>query len=227
MYKFKEVALLVYYVVAKQKFPTLPCSPSKHNIPLQDFTLAINTVLSLSVSPPPLSLSLSVSLSLFFENHEPPPLGLGFLILNDLSFSCLKNPCSLSLSLSLSLMARQENLNLFALLGDGAEDSDDVPMLIESVVKVDPRVAAEEKRSKKKKNMEAEKPIGINLDVDSNNYKNNNIVVDMRAKRIVLPEHGDCFFLILFFLFVSGFFFCVFFLCVCVCVFGYREIERK
>ena len=120
-------------------------------------------------------------------------------------------------------MARQENLNLFALLGDGAEDSDDVPMLIESVVKVDPRVAAEEKRRKKKKNMEAEKPIGINLDVDSNYYKNNNnnnnnIVVDMRAKRIVLPEHGDCFFLILFFLFVSGFFFCVFFFFFCVCV---------
>ena len=116
-------------------------------------------------------------------------------------------------------MARQENLNLFALLGDEAEDSDDVSTLIESVVKVDPRVAAEEKRSKKKKNMEAEKPIGINLDVDSNNYKinNNNIVVDMRAKPIVLPEHGDCFFLILFFLFVSGFFFCVvFFLVFCV-----------
>ena len=109
-------------------------------------------------------------------------------------------------------MARQENLNLFALLGDEAEDSDDVSTLIESVVKVDPRVAAEEKRRKKKKNMEAEKPIGINLDVDSNNYKNNNnIVVDMRAKPIVLPEHGDCFFLILFFLFVSGFFFCVVF----------------
>ena len=117
-------------------------------------------------------------------------------------------------------MARQENLNLFALLGDGAEDSDDVPTLIESVVKVDPRVAAEEKRSKKKKNMEAEKPIGINLDVDSNNYKNNNnnIVVDMRAKRIVLPEHGDCFFLILFFLFVSGFFFCVFFFFFFLCL---------
>ncbi|KAL0007002.1 hypothetical protein SO802_008504 [Lithocarpus litseifolius] len=91
-------------------------------------------------------------------------------------------------------MARQENFNLFALLGDGAEDSDDVSKLIESVVKVDPRVAAEEKRRKKKKNMEAEKPIGINLDVDSNNYNNNNnIVVDMRAKRIVLPEYVDLF----------------------------------
>ena len=78
-------------------------------------------------------------------------------------------------------------------MGDGAEDNGDVSTFIE-----------EEE--------EEEYGGGETLDMDSiNDNTNTNIMVDMRAKRIVLTEHGDCFFLILFFLFVSGFDFWVFF----------------
>ena len=120
-------------------------------------------------------------------------------------------------------MARQENF--FALLGDG---DDDVSTLIERVtiaVKADPQVEAEKKKKKNKKEMKNEKDKPVVKKEDSE-WGIHNDAVSMRAKPIVLPDYGDCFFLLFIVLvFDFGFFFWLGFLiflcvCVCVCVFG-------